>query len=231
MARPQKEGIDYFPVNCQFNDSVKLIQAEFGLIGLGVLVRLWQKIYGGKGYYTPWDDDVALVFAAECGAGVNVVKEIVSACFRRGLFDRQMYDTYKILTSEGIQERYAEATDRRVSQKFDSRFLLIAIPQKEVNVDNNSINVDNNAVNDCKSTQSKVNKIKVNKTILNDIDTTTTNAHVTRPPTFAIVDYFEDSDVKNAAKQAERFIEFNERHGWACLPNWQAAADAWIMRI
>lgn len=33
MSRPQKEGIDYFSLDCQFNDNVKLIQAEFGPVG------------------------------------------------------------------------------------------------------------------------------------------------------------------------------------------------------
>ena len=31
MARPIKEGIDYFSVDCQFSDEEKLIIAEFGL--------------------------------------------------------------------------------------------------------------------------------------------------------------------------------------------------------
>jgi hypothetical protein len=103
-----------------------------------------------------------LMFASECGVGVNIVKEVIYACFRRGLFDRQMYDQYQILTSEGIQERYAEATERRSFQKIDGRYLLIPIPKNWVYVDNNLINVDNNSENDVDNTQSKVNKSKVN---------------------------------------------------------------------
>ena len=163
MARPQKEGIDYFSVDCQFSDSVKLIGAEFGFIGYGCLLRLWQKIYGGKGFYTYWNDDVALMFAQENGAGVNVVKEVISACVRRGIFDRDMLDRYGVLTSEGIQERYADATERRVSQKIDGRYLLIPIPSNWVIDDNNSVNVDGNGEKVDDNTQSKVNKSKVNK--------------------------------------------------------------------
>ena len=229
MARPQKEGIDYFPIDCQFNDKVKLIQAEFGLIGIGCLLKLWQKIYSEKGYYTEWDDDVALVFAQDCKAGANVVKEVVSACLRRGLFDRQMYDQYKILTSEGIQERYAEATDRRISQKIDGRYLLIAMPNNWVDVNNNQVNVDNNSVNGVDNTQSKLNKNKLNNTILNK-ETTTTREHSKPPFGFEIVEYFEKRDLKHAGDQAKRFIEYNERLGWECLPDWKKAADAWILR-
>lgn len=226
MARPQKEGIDYFPIDCRFNDKVKLIQAEFGLIGVGCLVRLWQKIYDEKGYYTEWDDDVALVFAQDCKSSANVVKEVVSACLRRGLFDRQKYDQYKILTSEGIQERYAEATERRTSQKIDGRYLLIAMPKNWINVDNNPINADNNSENVDDNTQSKVNKNKIN-----NITTTDTCVHEGMPYGFEIVEYMERKGVQNAGREALLFIRKNNDYGWTCLPDWKKAVDQWILRI
>ena len=234
MARPQKEGIDYFPINCRFDDKVKLIQAEFGLIGVGCLVRLWQKIYDEKGYYTEWDDDVALVFAQDCKSSVNVVKEVVSACLRRGLFDRQKYDQYKILTSKGIQERYAEATERRTLQKIDGRYLLIAIPKNWVNVDNNPINADDYSEKDDDNTQSKVNE---SKSKLNHSFTTTTTARTredeqTEPPTESeIYLYFKiEHGLMDAAEQAELFEAFNSKRQWDCLPNWKSTADLWVAR-
>lgn len=158
-GRPKSEGVLYFSVDCQFNDSVKLIQAEFGLVGIGLLVKLWQKIYGEKGYYTKWDADVALVFSSGCGVGVNVVNEVVSACLRRGLFDRAMFEKHKILTSDGIQERFAAATSRRESQKICGDYLLISAPKNWVIVYNNSISVDGNSKNVDDNSQSKV-KVK-----------------------------------------------------------------------
>ena len=165
MARPTKEGLDYFSIDCVLNDRVKFILAEFKVVGWGILTLLWKKIYGGKGYYTYWDDDVALLFASECGVGVNVVGEVVSACLRRGIFDRGLYDQYQILTSEGIQERFADATSRRSSQKIDGRYLLISAPQNWISVDNNSVYVDNNSINVNNNTQSKVEESKVNSFI------------------------------------------------------------------
>ena len=162
MARPLKDGIDYFPIDCQFNDKMKLIQAEFGLIGVGIVIRLWQRIYGEKGYYTAWDEDVVLVFASENGVGASIVSEVVSACLRRGIFDRNTYELHGVLTSEGIQERYVEATARRQRKKIDPRYLLIAIPSEKVSADNNSVNVDNNSKNVDNNTQSKVKESKVN---------------------------------------------------------------------
>lgn len=161
MGRPQKEGLDYFSVDCYFSDKVKFIGAEFGLVGYGCIVRIWQKIYGGKGYYTDWNDDVALLFAQENNAGVNVVKEVISACVRRGIFDRDMLTRYGILTSEKIQARYVKATERREPQKIDGRYLLVSAPSNWIIVNDNSINVNKNGVNVDNNTQSKVEYSRV----------------------------------------------------------------------
>lgn len=161
MARPIKQGVDYFPLDCHMNDAMKLIQAEFGLVGYAVVIKLWQKIYSGRGYYTEWGRDVALVFADENGVGANVVQEVVRICLKRGIFDQRMFDEYGVLTSDGIQKRFAEATERRTFVKADRRYLLITAPINWVFVDNNSINVDNNSVNVDDNSQSKVKKSKV----------------------------------------------------------------------
>ena len=162
MARPIKQGVDYFPLDCHMNDEMKLIQAEFGLVGYAVVIKLWQKIYSGKGYYTEWGRDVALMFAQENSVGGNVVQEVVRICLKRGIFDQRMYDEYGILTSDGIQERFAEATERRTFVRADRRYLLITAPSNWVFDNRNSVNVDNNAVNVDNNPQSKVKKSKVN---------------------------------------------------------------------
>ena len=162
MARPIKQGVDYFPLDCHMNDAMKLIQAEFGLVGYAVVIKLWQKIYSGKGYYTEWGRDVALVFAGNNSVGANVVQEVVRVCLKRGIFDQGMFDEYGILTSDGIQERFAEATARRTSVEIDRRYLLIPAPVNWVFDNNNPINVDNNSVNVDNNTQRKEKKSKVN---------------------------------------------------------------------
>lgn len=240
MARPQKEGIDYFSLDCQFNDKVKLIQAEFGPVGIGILVKLWQKIYGEKGYYTAWDDDVALVFAQDCKSGANVVKEVVSACLRRGIFNREKFERHHILTSEGIQERYAEATERRTVQKINELYLLIPMPSHWVSANNNAVNVDNNPENVDDNPQSKVNKSKVNNSIYNT--TTTARAKTDQkdgernvlPPTFteAYLYFSHDLGLKDrAADEAEKFLIYNDAKGWKCLPDWKLNANLWAVRM
>ena len=44
-------GIPYFPLNCQLDEKWELIEAEYGLTGFAVAVKLLQRIYGEHGYY------------------------------------------------------------------------------------------------------------------------------------------------------------------------------------
>lgn len=179
MARPIKQGLDYFNLDCHFDDKVELVVAEFGMTGLGILIRLFQKIYGENGYYCCWNDDVALLFSRNNGVGGNVVSEVINACLRRGVFDCGMYERCSILTSKGIQKRYLEAATRRKSIEWKNDYLLIDIPTENINADNNSVNVDNNAVNDSNNSQIKVNKSKLNKTKVNKskLNNSSTAAH------------------------------------------------------
>ena len=57
-----KDGIPYFPLDCELDSKFELIEAEFGLQGFAVVVKLLQRIYGGEGYYCEWTEDVALLF-------------------------------------------------------------------------------------------------------------------------------------------------------------------------
>jgi len=156
-----KEGLEYFPLVCNQGEKLDLIEADFGIIGFAVIVKLFQRIYGEKGYYCKWNDDVALLFSARCGLqGRNVVSEVVKCALRRNLFDRGLYEKYGILTSEGIQERYFEAAKRRVSVEVESCYLLLSDAKIPKNVVINEKNADRNAKNVCRNGQRKVEESK-----------------------------------------------------------------------
>lgn len=156
-----KSGIEYFPLDCQLDDKFELIEAEFGLTGFAVVVKLLQKIYAGQGYYCEWTKEVALLFGKKIGLGVNAVSEIVEASVRRGIFDRKLYEKYSVLTSKGIQERYLEAVSRRKKVEVKNEYLLLNCVRNYKNVDISSENVYKNQKNTYISEQSKVEESKV----------------------------------------------------------------------
>lgn len=164
MARPIKQGLDYFTVDCHFDDKLELVVAEYGMKGLGVLIRLLQKIYSEEGYYCIWNEDVALMFAHKNGLSINTVSEIINACLRRGLFDCGMWQHWGILTSKGIQQRYFSAVSKRKNIKIKNDYLLISVPKNTVNSDENPINDVKNPINDGNNQDTKLDETKLNYT-------------------------------------------------------------------
>lgn len=158
-----KSGLDFFPLNVDLDNKFKLIEAEFGVTGFGVVVHLLQEIYGQEGYYIEWTEEVALLFAQKYGVGVSAVSEIVSASIRRGMFDKEIFDKYHALTSRGIQKRYFDAVSRRKVLEVRKDILLVDIAQicKNVNIEFKNANIS--AENADIGEQSKVKKSKEEK--------------------------------------------------------------------
>lgn len=164
MARPLKEGVDYFSLDCYMDDKIKMIQAEFGLKGFAIVVKLWQTIYREHGYYCEWNEEKKLLFASEEGAdcGPGLINEIVQACIRRDIFSKKLFDKYQILTSRGIQKRYLSITAKRKKAEMKKEYSLVEVAHNSINDDNNRVNVGKNQVNSVDNTQSKVKESKVN---------------------------------------------------------------------
>lgn len=157
-----KEGIDYFPLDVVLDEKIRLIEADHGLKGFAIVVKLLQMIYREHGYYCGVQDDVVLLFARECGVGGSTVTEIINASIKRGLFDATLYEKYRILTSAGVQKRYFEAVSRRRSVKVKKEYLLVShtlLPKNAVFLDEND---DKNDKNVCKNAQSRVKEITTN---------------------------------------------------------------------
>lgn len=161
----RKEGLDYFPLATHFDDEkMEAVEAAFGLKGFALVVKLWQRIYGDKGYYMIFDKRVALMFAKKVGLGVNAVLEIVKCAVQEGIFDRDMYVKHSVLTSQGIQKRYFDAVKRRIGVNPDQKYLLPELypDAKDVNISAPNVNISAPNVNI--SSQSRVEERRVDTT-------------------------------------------------------------------
>ena len=84
------------------------------LKGIVITIRLLTLIYR-QGYYITWNDDEAFLLAKSVGDNVtaSLVSDVVQELVKRGFFNKELFNSFKILTSRGIQERYLEACKRR----------------------------------------------------------------------------------------------------------------------
>ncbi|MBR5152171.1 MAG: DUF4373 domain-containing protein [Clostridia bacterium] len=126
MARPPKQGIDYFPMDVQDDINIQLFRADTGMIGFAILVKLWQKIYGENGYFCRFDEDVLVLFANEHHLTPTQVKKAIDSALSRGIFDKTLYENEQILTSLDVQERFLSATKKRVSPQISDAYSLVS---------------------------------------------------------------------------------------------------------
>lgn len=152
MARPVKNGLDYFPLDVGIFDDelIEGISGEFGIKGELAVVKLLCAVYK-KGYFVVWNDLMQAKIAKQIQGSKDLANQIVARLVEWGFFDKNLFDSAKVLTSVNIQNRYFEATKRRKLQK-PSRYVI----NVSINEEATGINVDIN-------TQSKSNKTKLNK--------------------------------------------------------------------
>ena len=187
-----KKGLDYFSFDVNFfdNDKVALIEAEFGMKGIIVLLKLLCKIYS-EGYYCEWGEDQCLLFTSrklkpsipEIDAAFT--QKVIEALLKRNFLNQELYDEHHILTSRNIQERYYEVAKRRQKNDFNTPYWLLTenrnVDRNAENVDRNAENVDRNAENVDIFSQRKVkeSKVKESKYTLprEDINLNNSNTH------------------------------------------------------
>lgn len=173
MARPQKPGLDYFPLDVDFfeDDKILLISAEFGIKSEVLILRLLAKIYR-EGYFYKWGDDQCLLMSksmgmAQCSKGW--IEEVIKGLIRRTLFDRDCFNRHSVLTSSAIQRRYIQAKDDRKKFEGDRPYWLLASKTKPPLEDNPQINGSSPEINDNSppiNPQSKVKESRVKKSIV-----------------------------------------------------------------
>lgn len=153
MARPVKEGLDYFPFDVDFatNEKTEAITGEFGPKGVLIFIYLLAAIYR-KGYYLEWTELAKNQLVNRVsGATGELVGLVVKRLIEYGTFNKDLFLSDNVLTSQRIQETFTDATKRRKSQKPTLYW---------INAYNNS---SSDGVNDDINTQSKVKESKVNK--------------------------------------------------------------------
>lgn len=164
MARPQKIGLDYFPLDVDIDqdDKVALIEAQHGLKGFAIVIKLLMKIYKNS-YFYEWTKKEQLLFSKRVNVDINEINVIINDCIEWGIFDSELYKNYKILTSSGIQRRFLEATTRRKRVEINKDYLLLndEIINAYTNLVIVNINTDSSEDNSDINPQSKVKESKV----------------------------------------------------------------------
>ena len=184
MARPRKEGMDYFSFDVDFfsDKKIKILKARYGADGIVIYLYLLCEIYK-NGYCLKVDDDFEFIISDDLGMNCDKVKQVLTFLLERSMFDKQLFQSDAVLTSTGIQKRFQLMVKTRASKNpiTVKGFWLLSEEETEPFIKVNPIlnNSDNNickseknkpdsekyAIKESKVNKSKVNKSKVNKNI------------------------------------------------------------------
>jgi hypothetical protein len=149
MGRLTKQGIDYFPLDVQFDDKSELYLIEKEAVGLAVMITLWQIIYQNEGYFINNSSDLHLLIKRRINVNINEINDCINAMLKRGILDACLYEKYGILTSKAIQKRYFDAAKRKKEVRVIRAFIVTNLDSYTnlINVDINNIDVDINGIN------------------------------------------------------------------------------------
>lgn len=253
MARNQKEGLDYFPLDTDFftNKKIKNLRRAHGAIGVLTYLNLLSRVYK-NGYYYKFDDleelsmDIAEEIAyVQLRATATSVTETINYLVGREILDEGLFKQ-GIISGVALQEQYVKiAYKAKRIIKMDVYCLIdvsLFVPQKSISSEETPISSEETPISSEEIQQSK-SKSK-NKDISNDIsknislcadsqgEVVTGGDKVSPRFVKPTVDEIEEYCRKRNNKiDAEEFFHHYESNGWKVgktpMKSWKSAVITW----
>lgn len=231
-GRPSKKGLDWFKKDVNYYEDFKVMDLlnEYGPIGIVIFDCVLCMIYR-EGYYLEISlDKLSLAVIKTIGSKwlkkKDFVLQVIHYCAEIGLFNQSLLEQ-NVLTSAGIQRRYAEVTSRNKVDK--SLYWLIDgngqplknIPFSGISDTEKRIIATENAFSDAESPQEKEKEIRnKNKRESNAA------ASAAAPPLDEVKAY-----CKGLKVDPERFWNYYAARGWKIdgeqIQNWHALVNNW----
>lgn len=181
MARPTKQGFDYFPLDVGFfsNKKISALRRAFGSLGILTYVNLLCRVYEqGFAYHFEDEDSLVADIAEDIGNGhlrqtMTQIREIIHYLLRHQMLSERLFQQSWI-SSVQTQEQFLtmSTTAKRKCVAIPDPLNLVgvseSIPTVGVNSEETPINSEETPVNSEFSTQSKVKKSKVKYSTLLD---------------------------------------------------------------
>ena len=181
MARPPKKGLSYFPMDVDFFQDPKIakLSLRYGPLGVITYNVLLTMIYR-EGYFAKLSiSDAALNVVRTVGdrwymkngmSAIDLASEIILYCAEIGLLDESLV-RQEVMSSVGIQRRYAAATARNKVKFTEYRLLDDSgnsivwenAPKTGVSATETKVFAAETPVSTAEMSQRKEKKIKVNE--------------------------------------------------------------------
>jgi hypothetical protein len=120
MARPKKEGMDYFPhdTDAVNDEKIESLRFLYGNDGYAFYFILLERIYRAKEFELDISDaETIQILCRKVGVNEEKFHQILQTSLKRGCFDKEVYEERNVLTSNGIKNRSSVVVEKRVKMR------------------------------------------------------------------------------------------------------------------
>lgn len=231
MARPPKKTLDFFlhDADASSDRKIQLLERKHGITGYGVFFKLLESLCREDGMRLDLNDtDTAELLADLYGLrDVHHLTTIIQYCADIKLFDKQLWESERIVFSYGLHQRYVsrlkerELAAERKRKSRESQSLRKRINEVEANKNPES-NSNSNSKPDPNTERERETKHH-NETI-RDNPVTTSLSRVTTPEWVLKEDRFNpEYDPRMIEKVQERLRRYD-------LPSLKGDAINWLKK-
>lgn len=135
MARKPKRGLDYFPLDVDFqgDPKVRKLIYRFGSDAVSVFVMFLNELYK-NGYYFEGDletlsESIAYEIGKSGEEGATCVRRILEAMLSLGMIDKGTLSLHGVITSKGVQKQFLLSTSRR--KKSERKYWLLSEDEEQ----------------------------------------------------------------------------------------------------
>lgn len=127
MARPQKEGMDYFPhdTDAVNDEKIEALRALYGNDGYAFYFIMLERIYRTADFEINVSDaetqkETFQILAKKVGVSTEIFEQMLNAALKWGCFSKKDYEKRGVITSKGIKKRAAVVLEkrRRMREKY-----------------------------------------------------------------------------------------------------------------
>ena len=124
MARPRKEGLDYFShdTDAVNDEKIELLKSLYKNDGYAFYFIMLERIYRNANFEIDVSDaetkeEMFQILSKKVGVELDLFKQILNTCMKYNCFDKELYESKGVITSYGIKRRAEMVTGKRTKMQ------------------------------------------------------------------------------------------------------------------
>lgn len=155
MARPQKNTVTYFPLDCEDGKKMFYIEETYGNDGFATFIKILRELARSEYHYLNLSKSTTMMFlSSKCKVSKEILESIIKDLVELEKFDRMLWEENKIVWCqdfiESIQDAYFKRKNKCITYDGLLTLLISLGVRKPDKLSNNTAS----------NTQIRLNKIK-----------------------------------------------------------------------